>query len=447
MKKAIVLALILALILGASTFAQASGAKSKYTIAICGINLDDGLNPTTEMEAQGFNAMAQTLMKEKFPDLDIEFIAVPWDGASAKIQALLMSNGCDLFTQGGAFIPEYYKEGLIQSLVPFMEADAEWAYEDNFPANLKTHPHTMDYAGVETLTLPWQIGYRVIIHDTLLFDQWGVEYLSEYPTPEELLEKASKMTGINPVTGEQNYGVWIAGNSLNMSYLVAASEYFGDIGCDGNYDDPRNLEWSLNSEGFVNAVQWAADIARYAPPAASTGQGFEKFGKEDNDIAIQIDRNGGAIMGVYYRTGDDSMIDRFVPTMHIGTGGGNWTPCDGMGMNANLKGADAEMAWEILKFMAGPEVSEWFFTNWGPYAAPHLIGPSIFNPKDIYLAKNALIVAQASHPGYEINPFYGTAMQPTFASIISRSMAGEEVDVQKEMDDLQKKAIAWSSTK
>jgi ABC-type glycerol-3-phosphate transport system substrate-binding protein len=447
MRKAILFALALVLILAVTPFGEASGAKSKYVVAICGINLDDGINATTEMEAEGFNTLAQTLLKEKFPDIEIEFVAVPWDGASAKIQTLLMTNGCDLFTQGGAFIPQYYKEGLIQSLTPFMEQNADWTYEDNFPANLKTHPHCMDYSETELLTLPWQIGYRAIIYDKVLFDQWGVEYLSEYPTPGEILEKAALMTGINPVTGEENYGVWIGGNSLNMSYLVAASEHFGDIGCDGNYDDPRNLNWTLNSEGFVNTLQWACDLAQYAPPAAATGQGFEKFGKEDNDIAIQIDRNGGAIMGVYYRTGDDSMIDRFVPTMHIGNNGGNWTPCDGMGMNANLSGADADMAWEILKFMTGPEVSEWFFRNWGPYAMPNLVSSSVYDPKDIYLAKNALIVAEATHPGYEINPFYGTTMQPTFASMISRAMAGEDVDVQKELDDLQRRAVAWSATK
>ncbi|MCL1796014.1 MAG: extracellular solute-binding protein [Clostridia bacterium] len=446
MKKALALVLVLTFVLGMGTMAQ--GAKNKYTVAICGINLDDGLNATTEREAEGFNTLAATILKEKFPDIEIEFISVPWDGASAKIQSLLLSNDCDLFTQGGAFIPQYYKEGLIQSLTPFVAADAAWVYEDNFPANLKTHPHCMDYSGTDLLTLPWQIGYRSIIYDTVLFDQWGVEYLSEYPTPEEILEKAEKMTGINPVTGEENYGVWIAANSLNMSYLIPASEYYGDIGCDGNYDDPRNLDWSLNSEGFVKAVQWACDLSKFAPAAAATGQGFEKFGKEDNDIAIQIDRNGGVIMGVYYRTGDDAMIERFVPTMHIGTNGGNWTPCDGMGMNANLKGADAEMGWEILKFMCGPEVSAWFFNNWGPYAVPHLIGTAeLFDAKDIYLAKNALIVAKSTHPGYEINPFYGATMQPTFASMISRAMAGEEVDVQKELDDLQKTAVAWSSTK
>jgi hypothetical protein len=30
-----------------------------------------------------------------------------------------------------------------------------------------------------------------------------VEYLSENPTPEEIMEKAAKMTGTNPKTGKQ----------------------------------------------------------------------------------------------------------------------------------------------------------------------------------------------------------------------------------------------------
>lgn len=425
-----------------------AGAKKSYTISICGINLEDGVNVSTQQPSEGYNTLAKKLLKEKFPDLDITFIAVPWDNASGKVQTILMSNSTDLFTQGGAFIPEYYKEGLIQSLNPFLEKDNDFVYEDNYPANFKGNANCLDYSGNELLTLPWQVGYRLIIYDKQIFDEWGVEYLSENPTPEEILEKAEKLTGINPVSGLQNYGVWIAGNSLNMSYLIPVTEYYGTPEVTGNYDDPKNLKWALNdSNGFVKAMQWAVDIARFVPPAAATGQGYENFGKDNNDVAIQIDNNGAVIMGEFYKDGDESRIARFTPTMHMGTGGGNWTPVDGMGMASYISGADADQAWEILKYMCGAEVMEWQFVNHGPMAIPHKVSETVFHEKDIYLRKNAEIIAHATHPGYEINPFYGSTLQPTYASMISRSIAGKTVDVQKELDALQAKAEAWSASK
>jgi len=454
MKRGKCLLAIMVLILAASMLvscnSKGSGgtAKKKYTVAICGINLDDGVNATTQMNVQGYNTLAATLIKQKFPDLEIEFVAVPWDGADAKIRTLLQSNGCDLFNQGGAFMAQYYKEGLIASLSPFIEKDQNWKFEDVYSANLKSHPHVLSYDGKNIVALPWAIGYRLIIYDTLLFDQWGIKYLSENPTPEEILEKAGKMTGINPVTGEQNYGVWLGANSLNMSFIIPASEYYGDISCNGNYDDPKNLRWSLNSPGYVKAVQWAVDLAKFSPPASATGQGYEKFGLENNDIAIQIDRNGGSIMGVYYRTGNDKMIARFVPTMHIGTNGGNWTPCDGLGINANLKGANADKAWELLKYIAGPEVTKWRFDNWGPAAMPYKNSATeLYNQKDIYLIRNNRIAAVAKHPGYEVNPFYGSSIQPELASMLSRSIAGRTFNTQAEMDALQAKAVAWSASR
>jgi hypothetical protein len=406
------------------------------------------MNATLETEAEGFNTLATTLMADRFPGHSFEFIAVPWDGAAARIHTLLATGGADLITQGGAFIPQLHAEGMIQSLTPFINRDESagtWSYSAEFFDNLRYHPHTNSFDGTQTLTLPWQIGYRVIIQDSLLFEQWGVPLLPERPTPQDLLLAAQQMTGINPVTGEQNYGVWIAGNSLNMSFLESAASHFGDLGVSGNFADPRNLEWSLNSPEFVSALQWAVDIGRFAPAAAATGGGNERFGRPENDVAIGVCVGGGAMMGHFFRTGDDEMLHRFVATMHIGENGGNWTPVDGMAMNSQLTGADADMAWEILKFMTGSEVKTWFFTNWGPFAIGNRVIEDIVHPADPFLPMNNRIVAQATIPGFEMNPFYGVSMQPIFAELISRSIAGEEVDVQAAMDALQASAIAWSA--
>ncbi|MDD6032822.1 MAG: extracellular solute-binding protein [Oscillospiraceae bacterium] len=422
--------------------------KSNFVISICGATLEDGINSTTGQPAEGLNTLAKNQMKEKFPQVDVEFVSVPWDNASAKMQTILMSGGTDLFTQGGAFQPEYYKEGLSQDLTPFLEADTEFKYEDNFPANFRTHQNCTSYDGKALLTLPWAVGYRLIIYDAEIFDQWGVEYLSDTPTPEEVLEKAAKMTGTNPVTGKQNYGLWYSANTLNMSYLIPLCEYYGATECTGSWDDQANLQWSMDTDEYAKAVQWLIDAAEYVPDAATTGGGAEMFGTADNDIAIALDQNGGKMTALITQdpSQKDYLTGKFIPTMHFGKNGGNWTPCDGMGMASQLEGDDAQMAWHLLKYMTC-DAAQWQEDNWGPAMSPNLGVQAGFPDWDIWRKKNAEVAAQATHPGYEINPFFQATIQPTLASMMSKAIAGETVDVKAELADLNKKAQDWSASK
>lgn len=422
--------------------------KKDFVIAICGATLEDGINNTTKLPAEGFQTLANTQLKEKFPNITVEISSVPWDNASAKVQTMLMSGSADLFTHGGAFQPEYYKEGLSQDLNPFLEADTEFVYEDNFPANFRTHQNCTSYDGQHLLTLPWDVGYRIIMYDAEIFEQWDVEPLPEYPTPEEILEKAGKMTGTNPVTGKQNYGIYIAANNLNMSWLIPLNEYFGGIECEGSWDDPGNLQWSMDTDEYAKAVQWLVDAVKFCPPAASTGQGTENWGTDDNDIAIFMDGGGGKMTAAIVQ--DESLKDhltsKFVPTMHFGKNGGNWTPVDGMGMSAQLTGDDAEMGWHLIKFMTC-DVAQWRQDQWGPNFSGNLNVQKTTPEWDIWRQMNARVSAQATHPGYEINPFFQATIQPTLASMMSRSIAGESVDVKAELADLNAKAVAWSESK
>lgn len=422
--------------------------KSDYIISICGATLEDGINTTTNQPAEGFNTLAKNQLKEKFPNIDVEFVAVPWDNASAKMQTILMSGGTDLFTQGGAFQPEYFKEGLSQSLNPFLEADTDFVYEDNFPANFRTHQNCTSYDGQDLLTLPWDVGYRIIMYDAEIFEQWGVEPLSNEPTPEEILEKASQMTGTNPVTGKQNYGLYYAANTLNMSFLVPLTEYYGATECTGSWDDQANLQWSMDTDEYAQAVQWLLDAAAYVPAASTTGGGAENWGTDDNDIAIYLDGNGAKMTSLIVQ--DESLKDhltsKFVPTMHFGTDGGNWTPVDGMGMASQLTGDDAEMAWQLLKYMTC-DAAQWREDQWGPSFSGNLNVQANFPDWDIWRKMNAEVSSHATHPGYEINPFFQATIQPTLASMMSRAIAGETVDVKAELADLNAKAVAWSESK
>lgn len=422
--------------------------KKTFVITIAGATLEDGINSTTGQEAEGYNTLAKNQLKEKFPNIDVEFVGIPWDNVSARMQTALMSKETDLFTQGGAFQPEYFKEKLSQSLNKFIEADNDFKYTDNFPENFMSHQNCTSYDGKDLLTLPWDVGYRLIMYDAQIFDEWGVEPLSEKPTPEEVLEKAEKMTGTNPVTGKQNYGMYIAANSLNMSYLIPLQEYYGAKEAEGSWDDQGNLKWFMDTPEYAKAVQWLVDAAKFVPEAATTGAGNENWGTDDNDIAIYLDGNGGKMTSAIVQDAskEEYYTTRFIPTMHFGNNGGNWTPVDGMGIAAHLTGDDAEMAWHLLKFMT-TDAAQWREDQHGPSFSSNINVQASYPKWDIWRQMNAKVSAQATHPGFEINPFFQASIQPVLASMISRSIAGESVDVDSELASLQKKAVDWSESR
>ena len=128
----------------------------------------------------------------------------------------------------------------------------------------------------------------MIVYDKKLFDDWGVEYLSETPTPEEVLHKAKRMTGKNPVTGEKNYGLWFQGNSLNQYTFVTLTYAYGAEGAVGSLNDLKRVRWELNKPEMKKVFEWLKEASTLAPPAFINGQGKENFGLENNNIAIGI---------------------------------------------------------------------------------------------------------------------------------------------------------------
>ena len=40
-----------------------------------------------------------------------------------------------------------------------------------------------------------------------------------------------------------------------MSWLIPLNEYFGGIECEGSWDDPGNLQWSMDTDEYAKAVQ------------------------------------------------------------------------------------------------------------------------------------------------------------------------------------------------
>lgn len=424
--------------------AVVSEIEGTVRIALAGWQLENGIDALTGKESIGFNHYVEETFNKMYPNITLEVTQIPWENARAKQQALLLSDDVDILYTGGAFAYQFYQQGLLRDIDDLIENDPgfdpgiylEGLWENSYSA---VSPDKAHHFGIPTI-----LGKRMIVYDKQIFDDWGVEVLSDNPTPEEVLEKARQMTGINPKTGEQNYGLWFSGNSLNQSTFVALTYAFGAKGGEGTLADLKSIEWQLNTPEMVQVFEWLKEAAALAPPAFVNGQGAENFGLENNNIAIAIDSTGGAAFSEYRSTGNTELIERFVPVLNLGPNGEGWVATDPIIMAKNVQNVEA--AWEVMKFLSSYRTQKWNYENF--LSTPTLREADFVDEKDIYTAK-AMEIAAMANPTLmdEANPFYSSEMVPVINGFISQAANGNPPDIEQFLEDLQQKAESWSANR
>ncbi len=188
---------------GKTTEGEWSGQKIKVQM-IGDFGMESSTDPITGEKTQGLTVLKEEFEKQH-PGAKVEFILMPWEGYTEKTQSMITSGEADVYQMPG--VTDYAPQGVLEPLQSYIDEDEEFDLDifiDNQVDGWKALGP--DSNELEIWGLPFLGDARFIAFDKELFDQWGVEYLSEYPTMEEITEKAKQMTGTNPETGEQNYG-------------------------------------------------------------------------------------------------------------------------------------------------------------------------------------------------------------------------------------------------
>jgi len=455
MKKRLIFPLVLVVVLLFSACGPAGGKgtnmdvelvsemEGTVRVALAGWQLENGIDALTGEESIGFNQFVEDVFSKMYPNIHLVVTQIPWENVRAKQQAMLLSNDVDVLYTGGAFAYQFYQQGLLRDIDDLIEGDPNFDPSIYLEGLWNNAYSVVSPDKAHRYGIPAVLGKRMIVYDKKLFDDWGVEYLSENPTPEEVLEKAKQMTGTNPVTGEQNYGVWFSGNSLNQSTFVALSYAFGAKGGEGTLADLGSIKWQLNTPEMAKVFEWLGEAATLAPPAFINGQGAENFGLENNNIAIAIDSTGGAAFSEYRASGNSELIERFIPVLNLGPNGEGWVATDPIIMAKNVQHVEA--AWEVMKFLSGYETQRWLHENF--LNTPTLKNADYVDPKDIYTAK-AMEIAAMANPTLldEANPFYSSEMVPAINGFISLAANGSAPDIASYLEDLQSDAESWSAS-
>ena len=336
--------------------APAAPVTGVVDVLLIGLNEEDSLDAITGKTVPGTNKLKE-MFESSHPGITMNIINIPWgSGASGygpKTEAMIQGQEACVYMMPAAF--QYGQRGYLQNL------DTLIANEPDFQ-NVWAGDYLEQWRGWgpgdpdNQWALPYRGDNRVIHWDSVLFEQWGVEPLGDTPTIEEIEEKAAKMTGINPVTGEQNYGYWYQGKYTVWQFMAIAHAMgasWGQVNADGtwtvNWDTPEMLA----------AMEQLLRLAQYAPPGALAADAMpEGFLSDQNVVAIIPEGEPGYYLQAILS--DKKLAERFRVSYNLkGADGRGGTFVGGpIAMSASCENKAA--GWEVIKWLAGSPESQLF---------------------------------------------------------------------------------------
>lgn len=315
---------------------------------------EDSTDPVSGETRKGMKYLEEEFEKQN-QNIDLQFIIMGWDDYQKKTQSMMLAGEADVYQAPG--IGALAEQDLLEPLQPFID-------KDNFDLSVYIDGQVdgwrvvgVDDSETQIYGLPMIADTRFIVYDKQLFDEWGVPYLSSEPTIEEIIDAAKKMTGVNPVSGTQNYGITFAGKDAGDT-VMNINEYYGGTWGTGNKASELVMNFDTNT--MIQAMNTLLEMINYAPTGVIANQGGELFGKADNNIAINLRCNPAVITNINtLGLSDRYAVARLFINKEKGMGGMFAGSPVVMASNSKVKDA----AWQYIKFTASDFFAQYFHEN------------------------------------------------------------------------------------
>ena len=306
----------------------------------------------------GYNKLIEEFNKD-YPNIKIEFSETPWDNWQAVLQTAAAGGTADILLHGSMLTD------ISMDLTPFIEASPEFI--DALATGPEYYRDPADY----TKTIPTGISYIVdpyfALIDTKIFEDYGVELPTADWTWEDLLAIAEKLTGTDPVTGEQTYGVCNFQVDNNNAWKAYTSYGAAKGFVTHHYDSPDKFAAGIDytSEAAVAAFEYFLELSKYCPPSFAEGMGNEKYGRADSDIAIFLSES---MASKYATTLADNVADRFIYLplpVNEDQSEAKYSSFTGTNSIAIAKNAaEPELAWTFIKWLImDDDAQQWLVDN------------------------------------------------------------------------------------
>lgn len=409
--------------------------KGTLNVAVTMYNAESGVNAATGQNVLGYDEMVKPFLAQH-PDLKVNFIQVPNKDSNtnnAKWQTLLLSNQVDIIQ--GVTMYYFYEQGLLEDLTPYFERDD---YKKHFVDSIFSTPSERFLSpqwseDAKTIyAAPASLATLSVAYDKQIFEDFGVEPLSQNPTMEEIMEKAEKLTGKNPKTGKQTYGLFFdpRKHSHTLLYYFGKGISLGEI----DVNDPSKLTY--NTPEVRQGIEGMIKAAAYAPPGFEIGQGNENWGTENNTVAIQM-----VVFPVdMLKPIQNGLQDRFMLTHGVLNKDGHGMFVAGNTYVMAKASENKEAAWELIKYMSGGEGQKFLYDNYGELPSwkdQNWVDESKDPYSPAFMAAAALS-KNAFFPGFTFETF-----RPWMAGVVTNAVNGKTPDLDKDLAEMQKKAEQW----
>ncbi len=335
--------------------------KPVVKVVMIGYPDDDTTDATTGAAIPGINHLHDAFAAAN-PNIDLQIISIPWgDGSTAytaKTEAMIQGNEACLYEMPGAVA--YGRQGKLVNLNDMIKADKD--FKNVWGKQLETSQSWGPNDPKSLFYIPDNTGERVVQWDAKLFKDWGVEPLSKNPTLDEVAAKAPKLTGKDPVTGEQTYGYWYQGKYAVWQFLAVAHAMGASW---GTMDDKGIMTVNWDTPEFVKALHWFVDMSKFAPQGALASDAMPQgLFTDQNVVAIIPEGEAGYFLQPYVANG--GLNDRFRVSYNFKGADklGGLNSVSPLAMAASCDQKDA--AWTALKWLAGaPEAEKYYFDALG----------------------------------------------------------------------------------
>jgi multiple sugar transport system substrate-binding protein len=419
----------------------AAADNPEVKVLMIGYPDQDSVDPVTGAPIPGIDNL-KAAFAAAHPEINLNIISIPWgSGATAygaKTEAMVQANEACLYEMPAA--AGYGRRGSLVDLDTMIAADKD--FQNVWGPQLELgrswgpdNPKSLFY-------IPNNTGERVIHWDAKIFEDFGVEPLSEQPTLDEIAEKAAKLTGTDPVTGEQTYGYWYQGKYAVWQFMAISHALGANW---GSVDDKGVMSINWDTPEYLAALKWFVDMAKYAPSGALGGDGMPQgFLTDQNVVAIIPEGEAGYFVQPMLAQPD--LADRTRTSFNLkgpdGMGGLSSVSPITMAATCDQK----EAAWTVLKWLAGdPEAQKYYFEASG--RLPVIEGgekavPQVAALKDGKVILGQPLTAEALYPWAAEQPRWAlqTALEGALAGTITPEDALKQA--QAETDEWLKQQAA-----
>lgn len=295
-----------------------------------------------------------TRWNELYPNVTLKIEGCSWDSWQSSITTACLSGDIDVIMHGATMTD------LTLDLASYLKADPDYADSIYATASRRTTDNPSQYkvSGISLTLSP-----AVVWLDTQIFKDYGVDLPSDDWTYDDVLEIAAQLTGTDPVTGTQTYGLQMfAAGTANLwfNYTQTANALGAKVFTYGATLADCTVNYM--SDESVAAFQLIADMAQFASPSSKEDVSVSAALNGTNDWAMLF--NEGPIAS-YFEMKAAGLDGRYVavnlPVVTEGDNAGNPTPHSGDNNMAVYKDSDAaDWAWEFIKFMTTDETA----TQW-----------------------------------------------------------------------------------